>query len=220
MDRGWGIEPQPFMYLLKLCFLQFNTIQSKLHHFEARDYQPAVNFSLAENIKLLQQLRNQMEISINLNRSCPAVSQIWSLMILSSICIRKAPNSTPTVISYSYLNSFSVSLIKRELFPTPENLIVTSNAIFCIISIIYLIKPPTMWSTTLTNLWGWIRNFIACSTKTAPLVSFESFWMMFAISFEAALQSLTTLKNIFAISRMAPAYSNLIRSIHQHLHKL
>ena len=76
MDRGWGIEPQPFMYLLKLCFLKFNTIQSKLHHFEARDYQPAVNFSLAENIKLLQQLRNQMEISINLNRSCPAVSQI------------------------------------------------------------------------------------------------------------------------------------------------
>ena len=138
MDRGWGIEPQPFMYLLKLCFLQFNTIQSKLHHFEARDYQPAVNFSLAENIKLLQQLRNQMEISINLNRSCPAVSQIWSLMILSSICIRKAPNSTPTVTSYSSLNSFSVSLIKRELFPTPENLIVTSNAIFCIISIIYL----------------------------------------------------------------------------------
>ena len=138
MDRGWGIEPQPFMYLLKLCFLQFDTIQSKLHHFEARDYQPAVNFSLAENIKLLQQLRNQMEISINLNRSCPAVSQIWSLMILSSICIRKAPNSTPTVTSYSSLNSFSVSLIKRELFPTPENLIVTSNAIFCIISIIYL----------------------------------------------------------------------------------
>ena len=158
MDRGWGIEPQP-SDLLKLCFLQFNTIQSKLHHFEARDYQPAVNFSLAENIKLFQQLRNQMEISINLNRSCPAVSQIWSLVILSSICIRKAPNSTPTVTSYSSLNSFSVSLIKRELFPTPENLIVTSNAIFCIISIIYLntwIKPSDMWKD-FEPIQGWMR---------------------------------------------------------------
>ena len=65
-----GIESQPFMCLLMLCFLLINT--NKLHHFGEHDYQHAVNFSFAEKGKWFQQLRNQIVNSDYFHEfSCP-----------------------------------------------------------------------------------------------------------------------------------------------------
>ena len=73
MDRGLGIEPQLFICLLVLCFIQIITNHSELHHFRAHDYQPAMNFSFAEKCKWSQQLRNQIVNSNYFHEfSCPA----------------------------------------------------------------------------------------------------------------------------------------------------
>lgn len=80
-------------------------------------------------------------------RSCPAVSQIWALIVLPSTCIKAiifqlmkdycrladglyvveftcmllVANSTPIVDFDSKLNSLRVNRDKRLLFPTPES---------------------------------------------------------------------------------------------------
>ena len=45
-----------------------------------------------------------------------------------------------------FFESLSITLLRRQLFPTPENLIVTLNDIFYIISIIYLYALPVFFS--------------------------------------------------------------------------
>src|SRR5579871_1127509 len=60
-------------------------------------------------------------------RSCPAVSQIWALMVLSSILTERVANSTPIVDLLSGLNSSRVKRDNRLDFPTPESPINTTR---------------------------------------------------------------------------------------------
>ena len=53
------------------------------------------------------------------NDSCPAVSQICSLICLLSIVIMRAPNSTPMVRSCTGWKRLSVNCRSKHDFPTP-----------------------------------------------------------------------------------------------------
>lgn len=52
-------------------------------------------------------------------RSCPAVSQIWALMVLASTWMERVANSTPMVDLESRLNSLRVNRESRFDLPTP-----------------------------------------------------------------------------------------------------
>ena len=54
-------------------------------------------------------------------RSCPAVSQIWALIVLASTWIERVANSTPIVDLESRLNSLRVNRLSRLDLPTPES---------------------------------------------------------------------------------------------------
>lgn len=64
---------------------------------------------------------------IALYRSCPAVSQIWALIVFPSTWMLLVANSTPMVLLLSKLNSFLVNLDNKLLFPTPESPIRTTE---------------------------------------------------------------------------------------------
>lgn len=55
------------------------------------------------------------------NRSCPAVSQIWSLMVLPSNSMVRILKSTPIVEMYDSVYVSSANLKRRQDLPTPES---------------------------------------------------------------------------------------------------
>lgn len=63
---------------------------------------------------------------MDLKDSCPAVSQIYSLNTYCSSLIIKEPNSTPTVTSWSMMNSLVVTRCIKQLLPTAESPIMIS----------------------------------------------------------------------------------------------
>ena len=56
---------------------------------------------------------------MDLKDSCPAVSQIWSLICLSLMLTMRLPNSTPMVRSWTCWNLLSVNCRSRHDLPTP-----------------------------------------------------------------------------------------------------
>lgn len=60
------------------------------------------------------------KVIIYLKASCPAVSQICSLICFPSIVIMRAPNSTPMVRSCTGWNLLSVNWSNRHDLPTPD----------------------------------------------------------------------------------------------------
>lgn len=61
-----------------------------------------------------------------LNYSCPAVSHIYSLNTCCSSFTSSVPNSTPTVTSWSVMNSLLVNLWRRQDLPTAVSPIIIS----------------------------------------------------------------------------------------------
>lgn len=56
-----------------------------------------------------------------LNLSCPAVSQIWVLMMSLSMMKVLMASYTPMVGLDSYLKTLSVNLVRMLVLPTPES---------------------------------------------------------------------------------------------------